>query len=304
MCCSVVRIARKGAETLERGHAAIWRTLDTPQRPRQEQGAEKMNQNGASTRKPRAVNEEKKVKAVRKDSAEVKAPKRARARKVIKLPSSDEIHDRIMAAIMEHKLPPGTQLVEERLARIFNVSRTKVREAIGRLVHDQIATNIPNRGAFVSSPTSQEARDVFFARRLIEPTLVRSVAQTATPKQVAQLRAHIEREKTARSSGAPHEIIPLSGEFHILLAQISGNSFLVRTLRELESLTALIIILYDAPDEHHCPYDDHPLLVDAIEAHDADRAAELMTRHLEHVEHSLKLEPPESSEVDLESVFS
>jgi len=268
-----------------------------------------MKQDGASTRKPRAVKEEKTVKATKKKSAgpEAITPRRTSATKVrkeIKLPSSDEIHERLMAAIMEHKLPPGTQLVEERLARIFNVSRTKVREAIGRLVHDQIATNIPNRGAFVSSPTSQEARDVFFARRLIEPPLVRSVALSATPRQVAQLRSHIEREKTARTSGTPHEIIPLSGEFHILLAQISGNTFLVRTLRELESLTALIIILYDAPDEHHCPYDDHPLLVDAIEAHDADRAAELMVRHLEHVEHSLKLEPPESGEIDLESVFA
>jgi DNA-binding GntR family transcriptional regulator len=270
-----------------------------------------MKQDGASTRKSRAAKEEKPVKTTRKKEVaaetEAKVPRRTRttkANKEIKQPSSDEIHERIMAAIMEHKLPPGTQLVEERLARIFNVSRTKVREAIGRLVHDQIATNIPNRGAFVSSPTSQEARDVFFARRLIEPPLVRSVAMSATPRQVAQLRAHIEREKTARTSGAPHEIIPLSGDFHILLAQISGNSFLVRTLRELESLTALIIILYDAPDEHHCPYDDHPLLVDAIEAHDAERAAELMVRHLDHVEHSLKLEPPESGEIDLESVFA
>ena len=205
---------------------------------------------------------------------------------------------------MEHKLPPGTQLVEERLARIFNVSRTKVREAIGRLVHDQIATNIPNRGAFVSSPTAQEARDVFFARRLIEPTLVRSVAMSATPKHIQQLRKHLEREAAAREGDDPVAIIPLSGEFHILLAEISGNSFLVRTLRELESLTALIIILYDAPDEQHCPYDDHPRLVDAIEARNAELAAELMQHHLEHVEHSLKLEPPESGEVDLESVFA
>ncbi|WP_256376416.1 GntR family transcriptional regulator [Uliginosibacterium sp. TH139] len=232
------------------------------------------------------------------------SPRKPRAKKNERPLSSDEIHQRILAAIMEHKLPPGTQLVEERLARIFNVSRTKVREAIGRLVHDQIATNIPNRGAFVSSPTAQEARDVFFARRLIETTLVRSVALTATAKQIQQLRKHLERETAARMGSNPLAIIPLSGEFHILLAEISGNSFLVRTLRELESLTALIIILYDAPDEHHCPYDDHPKLVDAIEARNADLAAELMQHHLEHVEHSLKLEPPESGEVDLERVFA
>ncbi|GAB4059339.1 GntR family transcriptional regulator [Uliginosibacterium sediminicola] len=219
--------------------------------------------------------------------------------------SSEAIHQRILAAIMEHKLPPGTQLVEERLARIFSVSRTKVREAIGRLVHDRIATNIPNRGAFVSSPTADEAREVFFARRLIEPNLVRTVAQLATPRHIQQLRAHVAREAEARTTpGREHELITLTGDFHILLAEISGNSFLVRTLRELESLTALIILLYDAPDEQHCAHDEHPRLVDAIEARDGERAALLMHTHLEHVEHSLKLEPPESSEVDLESVFA
>lgn len=218
--------------------------------------------------------------------------------------SSEEIYRRILAAVMEHRLPPGTQLVEERLAGVFKVSRTKVREAIGRLVHDRIATNVPNRGAFVSSPTAKEAKDVFFARRLIEVPLVRTVAQSATARQVQQLRRHLDRERAARASDDPLAIVPLSGEFHLLLAEISGNSFLVRTLQELESLTALIILLYDAPDEHHCPYDDHPLLVDAIEAHDPDRAAVLMQRHLEHVEHSLRLEPPPDGEVDIEKLFA
>ena len=103
--------------------------------------------------------------------------------------SSDEIFERLLLAIMEHRLPPGTQLVEARLAAIFKVSRTKVREAIGRLVHDCIATNIPNRGAFVSSPTITQAREVFAARRLIEPALVREVTRNVhagTDRSVAR----------------------------------------------------------------------------------------------------------------------
>src|SRR3954451_20554119 len=83
--------------------------------------------------------------------------------------STDEIYERILAAITEHRLQPGTQLIEDRLAKIFDVSRTKIREATVRLVHNHIAVNIPNRGAFVASPTAQEAREIFAARRLIEP---------------------------------------------------------------------------------------------------------------------------------------
>jgi len=227
----------------------------------------------------------------------------APARKAASSTSSDEIYERILVAITEHRLPPGMQLVEDRLAKIFDVSRTKIREATGRLVHDRIAINIPNRGAFIASPTADEAREVMAARRLIEPELMRLAAARATARQIAGLRAHVRKETAARKGRKPHAIITLSGEFHTLVAEIAGNGFLVRTLRELESLTSLIIRLYDTAGGPNCPYDDHAGLVDAIEARDAGRAAELMLHHLEHIEASLDLSPRDGAEFQLEDAF-
>ncbi len=217
--------------------------------------------------------------------------------------SSDEIFERLLLAIMEHRLPPGTQLVEQRLAAIFKVSRTKVREAIGRLVHDCIATNIPNRGAFVSSPTVTQAQEVFSARKLIEPALVREVAQQATAAQITALRAHLELERAAESAGDRRKVISLSGEFHFLIADIAGNSFLSRTLRELETLSALIILLFGTANHEACP-SDHPALVDAIELRDPERAATLMLHHLAHVERSVQLDTVERGADTLEQVFA
>ena len=216
--------------------------------------------------------------------------------------STDEIYERILTAITEHRLQPGTQLIEDRLARIFDVSRTKIREATGRLVHDRIAINIPNRGAFVASPSAKEAREIFVARRLIEPALIRQVASHATPKQIATLRAHVAKETAARAREG-YAIIPLSGEFHLLLADMAGNSFLARTLRELESITCLIIILYDTNGAQGCPYDDHHQLVDAIESRDPERAATLMLEHIDHIEQSLNLSPPSDRHIQLEDAF-
>lgn len=217
--------------------------------------------------------------------------------------STDQIYQRILTAVLEHRLVPGTQLVEDKLAAIFEVSRTKVREATGRLVHDRIAINIPNRGAFVASPTPQEARDVFTARRLIEPSLVRTATEVATPKQITALRAHVARENKARASGDTSALIVLTGEFHLMLAEIAGNGFLARTLRELESLTCLCIILYDAPGSPSCTPDEHEQLLAAIEARDADRAASLMLHHLEHIEAGLNLAPRVDAEHSLEDAF-
>ena len=246
------------------------------------------------------------LKRPTRDDAAPPKPARRTARAAANTPtglSSDQIYERILAAIAEHRLPPGMQLIEDRLAKIFDVSRTKIREAIGRLVHDRIAINIPNRGAFVASPSADEVREVFAVRRLIEPEVVRLVCASAGARQIGALRAHVAKEARTRATDKPHRMIPLSGEFHVLLAEMSGNSILLRTMRELESLTCLIITLYDAPGERSCPYDDHPLLVDAIEARDAERAVKLMLRHLEHVEHSLELEPAGEHETRLEDAF-
>src|SRR5437762_3485817 len=112
--------------------------------------------------------------------------------------SVDVIYQRILGAILEHRLPPGTKLGEERLAAVFGVSRTQVRQALARLTHDRIVTLFANRGAFVSSPTVDEAREVFEARRLIEPDLIRRVAVTATTAELRKLREHIALESAAR----------------------------------------------------------------------------------------------------------
>jgi DNA-binding GntR family transcriptional regulator len=219
-------------------------------------------------------------------------------------PSVDAIHQRVLLAIVEHRLPPGTKLGEERLAKVFGVSRTQIRQVLERLAHDSIVTVHANRGAFVSSPSVEEAREVFAARRLIEPDLIRQAARRATPADVKRLREHVTLESAARQANEKRSIIRLSGEFHQLIADVAGNRFLARTMRELETLTCLVIILYDAPNVPACPYHEHSDLVDAIQARNADRAASLMVEHLRHVEASLDFERNGDGEVDFDAVFS
>jgi len=214
------------------------------------------------------------------------------------------IYDRILAAILEHRVLPGTQLVEEKLAAIFRVSRTKIRQAIARLAHDGIVTVHPNRGAFVSKPSVAEAREVFEARRLIEPWLAAKLAATATPQEVKRLREHVALESRARAAGDQRAIIRLSGEFHQHIAEMAGNSLIARTMRELESLTCLVIILYDSPQVPSCPCHEHNELTDAIERHDADAAARGMIEHLNHVEAALNLHEAAPREIDLEAAFA
>lgn len=214
----------------------------------------------------------------------------------------DEIYEKIFVAILEHRLHPGTKLVEERLAEIFGVSRARVREVLARLAHEQIVEMIPQRGAYVAKPSIEQALDVFEARRLIEPAVLRRLIETLTPEKLARLRQHQELEVDARRREDKRAVVRLSGEFHSLAAELAGNTALARSMRELSVLTCLMIFLYDAPTSTSCRADEHSQIIDAIARRDPARAEKLMLEHLDHIENGMKLESA-TEEVDLEAIF-
>jgi DNA-binding GntR family transcriptional regulator len=210
-----------------------------------------------------------------------------------------------MAAIFEHRLPPGTKLGEDRLAGIFGVSRARIRQVLPRLARDGVVHLEPNRGAFVAKPTVQQARDVFEARRVVEPAIVQWLLKKPNRRAlVTRLRQHVNAERHARDANDVRAIVRMSGEFHILLAEMAGNALLARTMRELATLTCLIIALYDKPSMPHCLGDEHAAIVNALAIGDGKRLSQLMIEHLNHVEEGLELSVSEDTPVDLQEALS
>ncbi len=214
----------------------------------------------------------------------------------------DEIYEKIYVAILEHRLHPGTKLVEERLAEIFGASRARIREVLARMAHEQIVELYPQRGAYVAKPSIEQALDVFEARRLIEPAVLRRLIETLTPEKLARLRQHQDLELDARRRDDKRAVIRLSGEFHSLAADLAGNTALARSMRELSVLTCLMIFLYDAPTSTSCRADEHSQIIEAIAKRDSSRAERLMLEHLDHIESSMNLDSA-TEEADLEAIF-
>jgi DNA-binding GntR family transcriptional regulator len=214
----------------------------------------------------------------------------------------DEVYEKIYISILEHRLLPGTKLPEERLAAIFGVSRARIREVLGRLAYEQIVEIYPNKGAYIARPSVEQAREIFEARLVIEPAVMRILIESGRPGGIEELAAHVEREMKAHAGDDKRQVIRLSGEFHNLAADLAGNSALARSLRELTSLTCLIILLYDAPTPISCRPDDHARIVDALRAGDASQAIDTMVSHLRAIESSLDLRNAVEN-VDLEAIF-
>src|SRR5262245_31474072 len=134
-------------------------------------------------------------------------------------PSADDIAKEISAAIVAHKLPPGTRLREEALAGVYQVSRTKIRAALLMLSKDKLINIVPDKGAFVSKPDANEAREVYAVRRILEAALAREFVARATAADYRRIDAHLAAERRALDGGDVQERNRLLGHFHILLAE-------------------------------------------------------------------------------------
>lgn len=214
----------------------------------------------------------------------------------------DQAYERICDAIMDHSLPPETRLVESKLCEIFALGRTRVRQVLQRLANERLVTLMPNRGAIVCKPTRQDALDVFEARRLLEPGIVAKFIEHASDRDIARVGSHLENEQAAWGRHDRRAMIRLSGEFHLLLAEIAGNSTLLTLLRELVWRSSLIVAVYQAPGASSCPPHDHETLYQALRQRSRDAPA-LMLQHLDHVLGELRLEEPRTAGVDLHSVL-
>jgi DNA-binding GntR family transcriptional regulator len=217
--------------------------------------------------------------------------------------SDEEIFARIHKAVARQQLPPGTRLREDEIRKIFNVSRARIRTVFSRLAFAGVVTLEPNRGASIARPTVQEARDLFVARRTFEGTIVRAAAERMTRKQALQLRAHIALEVEAEQRRDRAEMIRLSGEFHLLLAEIAGNSVLLKFLTELVTRESLVIAAYETPGRSSCSNHEHSRILDALVAKDADAACALMLEHLHEIENRLDLDRNEIGSIDLAAVL-
>ncbi len=230
----------------------------------------------------------------------------APAEKLTESLTDGDIYERIVDAVLDHRLAPGTKLVEEKLGRAFGVSRTRIRQVLVRLASEQLVVLTPNRGASVACPTPEEAHEVFGARLLIEPTVVEAFITVAQTRDFTALSRLIAEEEAARRNNKRRVVIRLSGDFHLLIAERAANRTLEKMLRELVSRTSLILMTYDNVQSHAtgCGCDDHRALLDAMIAHDTAGAKRLMKRHLNQLERAIRFVPDESDSDDVEDIFS
>lgn len=201
------------------------------------------------------------------------------------VPLRESVLEAILELIITGSLRPGQHLVENELADLLGVSRQPVREALQLLSGEGWVDLRPGQGAFVHLPTPEEADQLLAVRGLLETEAARLAALNATPEGVARLREICARGLAAHASGDVDGTVAANAELHAQIAELSGN----KVLADMAAQVSRKVRWYYTPvarQRGEQSWEEHKALIDAIEAGDADRAAEVMKHHAEQTRRS------------------
>jgi DNA-binding GntR family transcriptional regulator len=192
----------------------------------------------------------------------------------------DLAYERIRALILDGEVLPGARLGQVELAEQLGISRTPVREALGRLTGEGLVEFLPNRGFRAAGLVLDQIVRRLEVRLLLEPGIARLAAERRGDAHVAALREVITREAAASTRLAAHDA---SRDFHLVLAEATGNPQLVAVFSGLwivEIGRRLLARRSAEEDWTGADVSEHEAIAAAIEARDGDLAARLMEQHI------------------------
>jgi GntR family transcriptional regulator, rspAB operon transcriptional repressor len=197
----------------------------------------------------------------------------------------DRIYAVLKHRILTCSMHPGERIVEKALCSELKVSRTPLREALNRLVLEDLVSLVPYRGYAVAPLTVDSFRELCELRRIVEAETAALTAERATPADVERLEQVAELRYTKGDRQTYQGYLRANSAFHLALVRCVRN-------RQLES------VVMSALDKHQRPLylgldvgmdgkastAEHRQVIDAIRRHDPARARTLMISHIAHAQ--------------------
>jgi DNA-binding GntR family transcriptional regulator len=196
----------------------------------------------------------------------------------------EEVAELLRQRIFSRELTPGSWIDELKLAEEYGISRTPLREALKVLATEGLVTMKVRRGAYVTEVNEKDLHDVFHLMALLEADAARTVAQTATDKQLQELEAlHQQLEKAAKDKKDHIRFFTMNEGFHIRLLQIADNKWagqMVADLRKVMKLNRAQSLLKAGRIEESLA--EHAAIMAALKKRDAAATQAAMRAHIEH----------------------
>jgi DNA-binding GntR family transcriptional regulator len=189
------------------------------------------------------------------------------------------IYSQIKQAIISGSIKPGEFLNEADLAQKYCIGKTPTREALLLLTHENLLESMPRVGYVVTRLTTKDFLEIYSLRVLLESEAIGLAAERITPEEIHQLEENNREEaKLFAQSGnrLTSQAYRLNYDFHMLIANASGNSRLAKIIGDLINDLERAL----SADPYLADSNQHVEIINSLKAHVKMRAQEAMKAHL------------------------
>ncbi|MDQ2869410.1 MAG: GntR family transcriptional regulator [Acidobacteriota bacterium] len=191
---------------------------------------------------------------------------------------SEAVASAVRDMIVDGRLPAGERLNEVHLASRLGVSRTPLREALGRLAAEEALSSVPRVGYFVRALTSEEFRQIYPMRAILDPEALRLAGLPSAPK-LARLESLNRQLLSARDAG---KVIALDDAWHLELIGDCPNAVLIGLIEQFMRRTRRYeIALMRERRNVRGATDDHDRILSALRRRDLGAAAEALRQNMQ-----------------------
>ncbi|PVY37645.1 GntR family transcriptional regulator [Paraburkholderia silvatlantica] len=195
----------------------------------------------------------------------------------------EDAYWRIRRDVLSCRFMPGATLTESQLMEHYGIGKSTCRVALVRLVHEGFIRAMPRQGYRVAPITLRDVEEVFALRVQLEPLAARLACGRVDVVLLRKLEAACRVPYPERELSDQIDVfLDANREFHLAIAQASGNVRLHHTLANLmDEMSRLVALGFGVqgtkPEIRH----DHNSMIDAFETNDARRAETIARRHIE-----------------------
>ena len=191
----------------------------------------------------------------------------------------ESVYDHLRDAILNGEFQPAERLGEVELTERLGVSRTPIREAIGRLTQDGLLEGTPGRGVRIRVVSAHEAQSAYVVRETLDGLAAALAATAHTDADAGALETTL-RELEAASSEDYREQTRLDLTFHRRIAQAAHNLPLLDLARDLEQRIALVKHQTRVYNSHPQTAAQHRAILQAVLARDQETARKAAALHV------------------------
>ncbi len=204
--------------------------------------------------------------------------------------SVDRIYDQLRQMAENFEFRPEERINESVLSATLGASRTPLREALNRLAAESFLTFNTGRGFFCCALSPSRIMELYEARQAVECEAVRRAVERAADGDIRELRDYFDAtEPTYDTSQDITELLVMDEEFHLRLVGLSGNSELMRMLKNINGRIRYVRLVsmkllrgkHESMVEEGAKLSEHRLIIEAVELRDAKSAIATIRRHIE-----------------------